>query len=1377
VHSSRYFFFPINNKSNVDMASPIFASSPGILVTAQDYADAAPLGPVVLLPISYISTIGNQIIVRDGAGQASAVTPITVSTVGGVGYTRDISSTVISSIRITRAGDSVAVAPVTPYLYKVLDSREFPNTSGAPLSIKPSYELISTISTGTLDALSTLQLQGSLEPLVAFQFTNPATSYAEFTSTVTNTGVANTFYSGTTAGSYNYHSTGALSTMSVNSSDVVIGGAHQTQNMTVVGHMDVCGSVAVGAHYSTVEGGIIGSVIPFSAGSHVSVADGFSTVSNFYSGGSIDVSGGFTIGGHVSTGQVAVAGLATHKSTVYVSSALTVGTLLAADSAAYTSSIAVGKTTGPTVALDISGGLFGLGAFIDARTYSTTLISTGGFTASTVNLNNGTAGVFRSLYTSNNPSKLYYDGVEVVGGAVSLDSKVQQMTVSSFVSAAVLFVSSAFFGGSNYASPFQMEVNGGMNVVDGKTNRLYVAGGSNNTTTGIGTLKWSADGGLTWNNNVTGGFSNSVSGGAGQGVGWNGRLWVAVGHSDLGQKSTIQTSTDGSNWTAAASGGFGTSNGGNTLTDGHGVAWNGQQWVAAGSYGDDTTPLGSLLYSGDGSNWSNAASGGFSGSGANGATGYDVAWNGRQWVAVGRSDISRNYPIDSMSPSARNSLVGLYSLKKLRSAYTGPLISVRRSQDNSNNDFYGDLNGNLSNLSGTSITSWLSATSPASTGLISKWWDQSTRGNHATQNTDVSQALYNSAGYITFGTGKYLSLPDGTVPGSNSKYTMAYRHNTIDGGTAGTNRMILASGYNSNNQGIFLAFIGGNPITTNAFYRDDWRANSTQGSNYAIGNTFATVYNQTNATSYLNGIMFPEGPIPKSNQTNPSINNYIGYAPVFGTVGTISNLSLAGDLYYLAIYNDALGTADRNLAETNGPVTASNATIQYSTDGSNWALSSPTAPGCSLLTRGLAWNGAYWVAVGRDATAANNIKYSFDGYSWLASAAGAFNTEGSSVCWNGQAWFATGRDTTSSNNTIKYSFDGRNWSNITSGGFSNTAATGGIHITYDGTKLLAGGFGTTATSNMKYSYNGLNWSDASGSFATAGFAVSYGTDMNPRLRIDGLDFYNDEPNPFIRSTNTIFTQTPQLTTSLTHSTNMVLNNTVYINSPNGIGINIDGISSAAVAVYVYGSTYTNNPNPVKLTGGSWTSVSDSNWKDTLPTPSDEILLNAVNYISSLKPKEFNYNKSLVQPYINTKGIEMRNMVIATKNLANNRSALNAQEELAVTTLKKIKGNNELTSYSGQLKEITEESHMMREVGFLSYDIGSTIKEAIEPINIDGTMYEGVNYDQINMIHLATTHHLMSTIECQTSTLQGQEEEISRIFMNFETLGSIIGGLG
>jgi hypothetical protein len=716
-----------------------------------------------------------------------------------------------------------------------------------------------------------------------------------------------------------------------------------------------------------------------------------------------------------------------------------------------------------------------------------------------------------------------------------------------------------------------------------------------------------------------------------------------------------------------------------------------------------------------------------------------------------------------MTPTAQNALVGLYSLKKLRSAYNGPLISVRRSFDNSNNDFYGDINGNLSNLSGTSITSWL--TTGPSTGFISKWWDQSTRGNHATQTTDGSQASYNAAGYLTFGIGKNLALPDGTVPGSNSKYTIVYRHNNID---TTANRIVLSSGNNVANQGIFICLIGGVP----AFYRDDWRTSATQFSNYNPGNTFTAVYNQVTATSYLNGTLPLTGTptVGKSAQTNPSTSNFIGYAPAFGA-GT--NLSLNGDLYYLAIYNDALGTTDRLLAETNGPYYVNNYTIQYSGDGSNWNPSPAYGPGCSVFTRGLAWNGNYWVAVGRDATSSNNIKYSYDGIAWSPSVSGAFNTEGSSVCWNGQIWMATGRDTTSSNNTIKYSYDGRNWSNITSGGFSNTATTGGTHITYDGSKWLATGFGTTVTSNMKYSYNGLNWSNAAGSFTTAGLAATYGADLTPTLKINNLEIYTAGINPFLTSTNTIFSQVTPFNRLPTTSTSMVLNNTLYINPPGGVSINIErAISSANVALFVYGSTFTNNPNPIKLTGGSWTSVSDSNWKVEDVAETAKLISTAALIVDSVKPKEFNYKKSLALPvHVNPTAIERRNMVVQTKAAALARTAPHAE---AVGLLQKLMADETATSYSGMLTEITTEQDMMREVGFLTEDIAPHIPGAVQKIAVGGTTYDALNYDQVNMIHLAASHYLMSTIEIQTSTLYGQEEEISRIMRNFGWLTALSG---
>ena len=1063
----------------LDMASPIFASSPGIVVTQADFAAAAPAGPVVLL--SFSSTIADKIVITDISGLASPITPITVSTVYGVSYVRDISTITISSIQISEPGGSMAVSATTPFVYTVLNSRAFPKIR-APLAIKPSYELISTVSTYTLDVLSSLSVQ-SINPLINFTIINPTTFTAEFTSTVANTLTASALYGGNVGGNYYYHSTASASTLRLNASNFVTGSAHDSSGATIGGHVQVGGAASIAGHYSTVAGSLLAPAVNFSAGSNVTVVGRYSTLSNFYSAGSIDIRDGFTIGGYISTGQMAAGLGATHGSTLWVSSALTVGTnLVVGPGSAYTSTIVSGSGSAAAYAFDNSGAFVATGAFIDAGTYSTVRVSTSALVASTLQVGNG-SGAFKYLFTSNTPSKLYYDGVEVGGGSAA----VSQILVSTFVSTPNLYVSSFYAGGSNYRTPYQFDVNGGMRISNPTATRYYVAGGSNNTTTGIGTLKWSTDG-LTWNNNVTGGFGNSTAGGSGQGVAWNGRQWVAVGHSDLGQKSTIQTSMDGSNWTAAVSGGFGPDTGSTTLTDGHGVAWNGSLWVAVGSYGDDVNPLNSILYSGDGSNWSNAASGGFQGSGSTGATGFEVVWNGRIWLALGRDS------------------------------------------------------------------------------------------------TDAAR-------------------------------------------------------------------------------------------------------------------------------------------------------------------------------------------IQYSTNGSNWSNSTSGAfTGTGNFGRGAAWNGNYWVAVGKDTTAANNIKYSYDGSNWSNSASGAFNTDGASVCWNGQVWFATGRDTTATANTIKYSYDGRNWSNITSGGFSNSATTGGAHIAFDGVKWLAGGFGTTITSNMKYSYNGLNWSDASGSFATAGFVAAYGADLNPALKINNLDFYTQGINPYLTSTNTIFSQVTPFNRLLTHSTSMVLNNTLYVNPPGGVSINIErAISSANVALYVYGSTFTNNPNPIKVGGGSWTSISDSNWKDEIYEETEKIMSTSVSYMTSIKPKEFNYKKSLVYCYTNMAGIERRNMVVQTKG--KEHSCLE-HDPSTLCLLKRITDDDTVTSYSGDFEEI-DYAHRVRELGFLTDDILPHVPGAIEKMKYKGVTYDALNYDQINMIHLAATHHLMSTIECQVSTIQGQEEMIARILRNFDRLGAMV----
>ena len=95
-----------------------------------------------------------------------------------------------------------------------------------------------------------------------------------------------------------------------------------------------------------------------------------------------------------------------------------------------------------------------------------------------------------------------------------------------------------------------------------------------------------------------------------------------------------------------------------------------------------------------------------------------------------------------ITASQRNKFVGLlddypnaaaaYSLRKLRTSYTGSAIRVRRSNDNAEQDIGFDGSGNLD-------TSSLSTFVGANNGFVTTWYDQSGNSNDATQSTAASQ--------------------------------------------------------------------------------------------------------------------------------------------------------------------------------------------------------------------------------------------------------------------------------------------------------------------------------------------------------------------------------------------------------------------------------------------------------------------------------------------------------------------------------------------------------------------------------------------------------------------------------------------------------------
>jgi hypothetical protein len=88
-----------------------------------------------------------------------------------------------------------------------------------------------------------------------------------------------------------------------------------------------------------------------------------------------------------------------------------------------------------------------------------------------------------------------------------------------------------------------------------------------------------------------------------------------------------------------------------------------------------------------------------------------------------------------------------YSLRKLRNAYSGSAIRVRRSNDNTEQDIGFDANGNLDTAA---LTSFCTGTN----GFITTWYDQSTIGRNATQTTAIRQPQIVSSGNITTDGGK-----------------------------------------------------------------------------------------------------------------------------------------------------------------------------------------------------------------------------------------------------------------------------------------------------------------------------------------------------------------------------------------------------------------------------------------------------------------------------------------------------------------------------------------------------------------------------------------------------------------------------------------------
>lgn len=144
-----------------------------------------------------------------------------------------------------------------------------------------------------------------------------------------------------------------------------------------------------------------------------------------------------------------------------------------------------------------------------------------------------------------------------------------------------------------------------------------------------------------------------------------------------------------------------------------------------------------------------------------------------------------------LSASAASSAVGAFSLRAVNGVSTRA-VNVRNGTTSATQDFYADRLGNLltAPVTGRPLASWLGG----ATGYVTTWYDQTGRGNHATQATAANQPVIQRAtkgpGYACLFNGansQVLSCAAGTYSLLNgTKYAVCVTERRNNAGTAGT---------------------------------------------------------------------------------------------------------------------------------------------------------------------------------------------------------------------------------------------------------------------------------------------------------------------------------------------------------------------------------------------------------------------------------------------------------------------------------------------------------------------------------------------------------------------------------------------------------------
>lgn len=261
--------------------------------------------------------------------------------------------------------------------------------------------------------------------------------------------------------------------------------------------------------------------------------------------------------------------------------------------------------------------------------------------------------------------------------------------------------------------------------------------------------------------------------------------------------------------------------------------------------------------------------------------------------------------LDSLSVAS----VGAFSIRRLRTAYTGKAINVRRSSDNTTTDIGFTSAGDLD-------TSSLLTFAGSGNAFIVTWYDQSGNGANATQATAANQPQIVNAGAVVIQNTKpspefYIASTISSLLATINAFSAGYALNAVVINTGAQTYAAIADKASSTGvAGPWMMF--GQSGNWGALFS----GNGTSQTNY----TFTTAYNALKVITHqilassLAGTVYANG-------TQVLSNTWTDYGDTTNqvTIGKRADNAtwLQGNLSELVLFASPLSTTDRQTLERN----------------------------------------------------------------------------------------------------------------------------------------------------------------------------------------------------------------------------------------------------------------------------------------------------------------------------------------------------------------------------------------------------------------------------------------------------------------------------